>query len=75
VLHSFDQAGITITDHYAEAQHRLAWLRSRQRAHAYRPTFRASPQDTRRAREGGPPRFASPERVTPPTSEISLIGA
>jgi nitric-oxide synthase len=75
VLHSFDQDGITITDHYAEAQHRLAWLRSRQRAHAYRPTFRAGPADARRAREGGPARFASLERAPARTSGISLIGA
>lgn len=78
VLHSFDTAGITITDHYAEARHRLAWLRSRQRAHAYRPTFRVDPADARRARDGGPARFAgpgSPERAATTTSEIGLIGA
>lgn len=75
VLHSFDRAGITITDHYAEAQHRLAWLRNRQRAHAYRPTFRASPVATGRARDGGPANFASPDRTTGPTSDIRLVGA
>ena len=77
VLHSFDTAGITITDHYAEARHRLAWLRSRQRAHAYRPTFRVDPADARRARDGGPARFEprSPERAPATTSEIGLIGA
>ncbi len=75
VLHSFDRAGITITDHHAEAQHRLAWLRSRQRAHAYRPTFRVSPADAVRARDGGPARFGSPERAPAPNSAIGLIGA
>ena len=75
VLHSFDQAGITIADHYAEAQHRLAWLRSRQRAHAYRPTFRVGPQEAARARDGGPARFGSPERAAAPTSGIRLVGA
>lgn len=52
VLHSFDTAGVTITDHHAEALHRLGWLRSRQqqdrRADAYRPTFRV-----RRSAPGG----------------------
>jgi nitric-oxide synthase, bacterial len=83
VLHSFDSAGVTITDHYAEAQHRLAWLRSRQRAHAYRPTFRVAPEDALRARRGGPPRFdsgpaVSPDRVADDagqTSGMRLIGA
>ncbi|HEX4700699.1 MAG TPA: nitric oxide synthase oxygenase [Pseudonocardiaceae bacterium] len=79
VLHSFDQAGITITDHYAEAQHRLAWLRSRQRAHAYRPTFRVSGSDTLRARHGGPAWFASsPDRAgesAGQSGDPGLIGA
>jgi nitric-oxide synthase, bacterial len=83
VLHSFDTAGVTITDHYAEAQHRLAWLRSRQRAHAYRPTFRVAPEDALRARRGGPPKFdsgpaVSPDRVADDagqTSGMRLIGA
>jgi nitric-oxide synthase len=39
VLHSFDTARVTITDHYAETQHRLAWLRSR-RNRGDRPAFR-----------------------------------
>jgi nitric-oxide synthase len=75
VLHSFDTAGVTITDHYAEAQHRLAWLRSRQRAHAYRPTFRA-PQA---ARSSVPAKITrSPDRVVKTAgqdSEIPLVGA
>nr|WP_042183727.1 nitric oxide synthase oxygenase [Kibdelosporangium sp. MJ126-NF4]CEL15788.1 Nitric oxide synthase oxygenase [Kibdelosporangium sp. MJ126-NF4] len=44
VLHSFDTARVMITDHYAETQHRLAWLRSR-RNRGERPTFR--PQRSR----------------------------
>jgi nitric-oxide synthase len=81
VLHSFDTAGVTVTDHYAEARHRLAWLRSRQRANAHRPTFRVAPEDALRARQGGPPRFAAPAapdgRVLTgdPSSEIRLVGA
>lgn len=78
VLHSFDAAGVTVTDHYAEARHRLAWLRSRQRAHAYRPTFRVGPDDAHRARHGGPPRFASPDRggaTGASPGEIRLVGA
>ncbi|HEX5404026.1 MAG TPA: nitric oxide synthase oxygenase [Pseudonocardiaceae bacterium] len=86
VLHSFDTAGVTVTDHYAEAQHRLAWLRSRQRAHAHRPTFRVAPQDALRARQGGPPRFGIPTSPAPmspdqgpvpagPNSETRLVGA
>jgi nitric-oxide synthase len=38
VLHSFDTARVTITDHHAETQHRLAWLRSR-RNRGDRPAF------------------------------------
>jgi nitric-oxide synthase len=78
VLHSFDEDGVTIIDHYAEAQHRLAWLRSRQRAHAYRPTFRVAASDAVRARQGGPARFAappSPDRESGLTSGIGLLGA
>jgi nitric-oxide synthase len=72
VLHSFDEAGITVTDHYAEAQHRLAWLRSRQRAHAYRPTFRVAQEDAQRARRGGPPRFGPLPTTNPlPTAKAS----
>jgi nitric-oxide synthase len=78
VLHSFDEDGVTIIDHFAEAQHRLAWLRSRQRAHAYRPTFRVAASDAVRARQGGPARFAappSPDRESGLTSGIGLLGA
>jgi nitric-oxide synthase len=39
VLHSFDSARVTITDHHAETQHRLAWLRTR-RNRGDRPAFR-----------------------------------
>ncbi len=39
VLHSFDTAKVTITDHYAETQHRLAWLRTRKNR-GDRPAFR-----------------------------------
>jgi hypothetical protein len=59
----------------------LAWLRSRQRANAHRPTFRVAPEDALRARQGGPPRFAAPaapdDRVLTgdPSSEIRLVGA
>jgi nitric-oxide synthase, bacterial len=70
VLHSFDEAGVTITDHYAEAQHRLAWLRSRQRAHAHRPTFRVAQEDAQRARHGGPPRFAAPTAGSAATGSV-----
>jgi nitric-oxide synthase len=86
VLHSFDTAGVTVTDHYAEARHRLAWLRSRQRTHAYRPTFRVAAQDASRARLGGPPRFATaPDQAVSPDQaglvnggsdgEMRLVGA
>lgn len=89
VLHSFDAAGLTVTDHYAEAQHRLAWLRSRQRPHADRPAFRVTPGGAQRAFLGGPARFAadgaaSPVRVAAAThgvtgldhpGEVGLIGA
>ncbi len=79
VLHSFDTAGVTVTDHYAEARHRLAWLRSRQRAHAHRPTFRVGPDDARRARLGGPPLFTSPDQKGPvgggSEGGIRLVGA
>lgn len=77
VLHSFDTAGVTITDHHAEAQHRLAWLRSR-RGGAHRPAFRVAPQDAARARHGGPPAFGgSPQQRESAVraSEVRLIGA
>jgi nitric-oxide synthase, bacterial len=84
VLHSFDAAGVRITDHHAEAAHRLAWLRSRQRAGGHRPAFRVDQDAARRARYGGPARFAvagPPERGTSTTQtaaeqgEIRLVGA
>ncbi|TWP53147.1 nitric oxide synthase oxygenase [Lentzea tibetensis] len=58
VLHSFDKAQVTITDHHAEALHRLAWLRSRQKPSPARPAFRLDPVAAQRARTGGPARFA-----------------
>ncbi|HVV21920.1 MAG TPA: nitric oxide synthase oxygenase [Pseudonocardiaceae bacterium] len=77
VLHSFDTAGVTITDHHAEAQHRLAWLRSGQRLSAHRPAFRLAPEDAARARLGGPPRFTAdrPGETADRPSEVRLIGA
>ncbi|AHI02096.1 nitric-oxide synthase [Kutzneria viridogrisea] len=57
VLHSFDAAQVTITDHHAEALHRLAWLRSRQRAGGNRPAFRVDAVTAQRARLGTPARF------------------
>jgi nitric-oxide synthase len=59
VLHSFDEAGVTITDHHAEALHRLAWLRSGQRPSSYRPTFRVDADRIQRARHGAPAKFAA----------------
>ncbi|MFC6094836.1 nitric oxide synthase oxygenase [Saccharothrix lopnurensis] len=58
VLHSFDLAQVTITDHHAESLHRLSWLRSRQRPAGNRPAFRLDPGAARRARAGGPARFS-----------------
>ncbi|HEX3786279.1 MAG TPA: nitric oxide synthase oxygenase [Pseudonocardiaceae bacterium] len=55
VLHSFDAAGVTITDHHTEAAHRLAWLRSRQRPAAHRPVFRLDAGRAELARNGPPP--------------------
>jgi nitric-oxide synthase, bacterial len=69
VLHSFDLAAVTITDHHAESLHRLSWLRSRQRHAGNRPAFRLDPSAARRARAGGPARFApAPEETTRPQS-------
>ncbi|KAA2251456.1 nitric oxide synthase oxygenase [Solihabitans fulvus] len=59
VLHSFDAAQVTVTDHHAEALHRLAWLRSRQRPSVHRPAFRLDADAAGRARAGGPGRFAA----------------
>ena len=65
VLYSFDAAGVTVTDHHAEALHRLAWLRSRQRPSAHRPAFRADPGAAQRAQHGAPARFgATTDRAT-----------
>ncbi|MFI9008573.1 nitric oxide synthase oxygenase [Actinosynnema sp. NPDC053489] len=67
VLHSFDLASVTITDHHAESLHRLSWLRSRQRHSGNRPAFRLDPVAARRARAGGPARFSpTPEETTRP---------
>ncbi|RKT51747.1 nitric oxide synthase oxygenase [Saccharothrix australiensis] len=69
VLHSFDLAGVTVTDHHAESLHRLSWLRSRQRPAGERPAFRLDPAAARRARAGGPARFSgSPVETTRPHS-------
>jgi nitric-oxide synthase len=67
VLHSFDTDGVTITDHYSEARHRLAWLRSRQRADSLRPTFRV-----RRDRPSTSPGSAASGGST---GEITVLGA
>ncbi|MEU4801572.1 nitric oxide synthase oxygenase [Actinosynnema sp. NPDC023587] len=69
VLHSFDLAQVTITDHHAESLHRLSWLRSRQRPAGNRPAFRLDPVAARRARSGGPARFSpGPVETTRPHS-------
>ncbi|KOX35360.1 nitric oxide synthase oxygenase [Saccharothrix sp. NRRL B-16348] len=69
VLHSFDRDAVTITDHHAESRHRLSWLRSRQRHSGNRPAFRLDPSAARRARAGGPARFApAPVETTQPQS-------
>lgn len=69
VLHSFDRAAVTITDHHAESRHRLSWLRSRQRHSGNRPAFRLDPAAARRARTGGPARFSpAPAETTRPHS-------
>lgn len=69
VLHSYDLAQVTITDHHAESLHRLAWLRSRQRATGNRPAFRLDPGAAQRARTGTPARFsASAAETTQPQS-------
>jgi nitric-oxide synthase len=69
VLHSFDLAEVTITDHHAESRHRLSWLRSRQRTSGNRPAFRLDPSAALRARTGGPARFSpAPSETTRPHS-------
>lgn len=78
VLHSFDAAQVTITDHYAEAMHRLAWLRSR-RPGLRRPAFRLDPESAQRSRFGGPPRFGvppqRPEELTEPSGRLVLLSS
>ena len=64
VLHSYDLAQVTITDHHAESLHRLAWLRSRQRSSGNRPTFRLDPGAAQRARTGNPARFSAGDTET-----------
>jgi nitric-oxide synthase len=64
VLHSFDLAEVTITDHHSESLHRLSWLRSRQRHSGNRPTFRLDPGAAQRARTGGPARFSRTDSET-----------
>jgi nitric-oxide synthase len=73
VLHSFDEAGATIIDHHAEALHRLAWLRSRQRSNSHRPTFRVDPDRIQRARHGAPATFA--DRTEPDRAPNHRPGA
>ncbi|SFS86099.1 nitric oxide synthase oxygenase [Saccharopolyspora flava] len=66
VLHSFDAARVTITDHHSEALHRLERLRPGPRAGDAGPAFTVSRSAARRARSGAddPPEQA--ERVTGP---------
>jgi nitric-oxide synthase len=59
VLHSFDLANVTISDHHSEAQRRIASLRSRPRPSGNRPTFLIDAEAARRARKGSPARFLS----------------
>ncbi|MEU5690664.1 nitric oxide synthase oxygenase [Actinosynnema sp. NPDC020468] len=74
VLHSFDLAQVTITDHHAESRHRLSWLRSRQRSAGNRPAFRLDHAAAHRARAGGPGRFsASPAETTRPHPAIAEL--
>ncbi|MGO1053898.1 nitric oxide synthase oxygenase [Crossiella sp. CA198] len=71
VLHSFDAAEVTITDHHSEAQHRLAWLRSRQRPSGGRPAFRVDTGAVQRARVGGPAKFSQPP--APPGGRLAAL--
>ncbi|MBB5892726.1 nitric oxide synthase oxygenase [Kutzneria kofuensis] len=73
VLHSFDAAQVTITDHHAEALHRLAWLRSRQRAGGNRPAFRIDSTTAQRAREGAPARFAGAVNTEPHGGRLAAL--
>ncbi|MFI9388191.1 nitric oxide synthase oxygenase [Kutzneria sp. NPDC052558] len=73
VLHSFDAAQVTITDHHAEALHRLAWLRSRQRAGGNRPAFRVDSSTAQRARQGTPARFADTQPTEPHGGRLAAL--
>jgi nitric-oxide synthase len=73
VLHSFDAAQVTITDHHAEALHRLGWLRSRQRAGGNRPAFRIDSLTAQRARQGAPARFADAEPTEPHGGRLAAL--
>jgi nitric-oxide synthase len=73
VLHSFDAAQVTITDHHAEALHRLAWLRSRQRAGGNRPSFRVDAVTAQRARQGAPARFADSVSTEPHGGRLAAL--
>lgn len=73
VLHSFDAAQVTITDHHAEALHRLAWLRSRQRAGGNRPAFRIDSTTAQRARQGAPARFADTASTEPHGGRLAAL--
>nr|WP_246015070.1 nitric oxide synthase oxygenase [Kutzneria buriramensis] len=73
VLHSFDAAQVTITDHHAEALHRLAWLRSRQRAGGNRPAFRIDSTTAQRARQGAPARFADAVDTEPHGGRLAAL--
>lgn len=64
VLHSFDAARVTITDHHSEALHRLEWLRSGRRPGGSAPAFTVSKAAARRARTGSDDRPAPEARVT-----------
>ncbi|RRO13668.1 nitric oxide synthase oxygenase [Saccharopolyspora rhizosphaerae] len=52
VLHSFDAARVTITDHHSEALHRLERLRSGPRPSRSTPAFTVSTSAARRATSG-----------------------
>jgi nitric-oxide synthase len=73
VLHSFDAAQVTITDHHAEALHRLAWLRSRQRAGGNRPSFRVDAVTAQRGRTGAPARFADSVSTEPHGGRLAAL--
>ncbi|TWF94684.1 nitric oxide synthase oxygenase [Saccharopolyspora dendranthemae] len=64
VLHSFDAARVTITDHHSEALHRLEWLRAGRRPSGSAPAFTVSRTAARRARSGADDPPAQEVRVT-----------